>query len=129
MGYISATDEDATGAKQKSQQLYTGGSLQLMEQRVTLRASTEITLSDENANSAYPNRTTVGVDFAINPDVTVFSEYETTDGDNLDSQMTRIGVRASPWNQMEFNSTLNQQASEYGPRTFRHIGFDTGIPA
>jgi hypothetical protein len=98
-----------------------------MDRRITLRGSTEIALSDKDANTDFPTRTTVGVDYRLRDSITLFSEYETTDGADIETDMTRVGIRAKPWNQAEFSSTVNQQSSEYGPRTFATLGLTQAV--
>ncbi len=127
IGFIDASDKDAAGNTQDSQQLYLGGSIDVLDRRVTLRGSTEIVLSDDDANSDFPQRKTLGIDFRLSDSVTVFTEYETTDGADIETDMTRVGIRAKPWNQAEFSSTFNQQYSEYGPRTFATLGLTQGV--
>ena len=127
IGFIDASDKDALGNTQDSQQLYLGGSIDVLDRRVTLRGSTEIVLSDNDANADFPQRKTLGVDFKLRDSITVFTEYETTKGADIETDMTRVGIRAKPWNQAEFSSTLNQQSSEYGPRTFATLGLTQGV--
>ncbi|MCZ6716236.1 MAG: OmpA family protein [Gammaproteobacteria bacterium] len=127
IGFIDASDKDTAGITQDSQQLYLGGSVDLMDRRLTLRGSTEIVLSDNDANADFPQRKTLGIDYKLRESITLFSEYETTDGADIETDMTRVGIRAKPWNQAEFSSTLNQQSSEYGPRTFATLGLTQGM--
>ena len=127
IGFIDASDKDAAGNTQDSQQLYLGGSIDVLDRRVTLRGSTEIVLSNDDANADFPQRKTLGIDFRLSDSITVFTEYETTDGADIETDMTRVGIRAKPWNQAEFSSTFNQQYSEYGPRTFATLGLTQGV--
>src|SRR5690606_10917018 len=64
--------------------------------------------------------------YALQPDIKLFAEYEHADGADFDADMTRVGVRAAPWNRAQFNSSVSQQATEYGPRTFANFGLTQG---
>jgi hypothetical protein len=127
IGFIDAADEDAIGNKLESQQLFLGGAIDLMDRRLTLRGATEVTLSGNDANPDFPQRSTLGVDYKLRDSITIFTEYETTEGADLETQMTRVGIRAKPWNQAEFSSTLNQRYSEHGPRTFATLGLTQAV--
>ena len=58
--------------------------------------------------------------------MTVFGEYEIADGDQLDTQMTRIGVRANPMDRTQIDTSVNHAMTEYGPRTFANLGLIQG---
>ena len=40
--------------------------------------------------------------------------------------MTRVGVRTAPWERAQLQSSMNQQATEYGPRVFANVGLTQG---
>ncbi len=60
-------------------------------------------------------------------DTTLFAEYEHGEGDQLDTDMMRFGVRTRPWERTQVRSAINTQASEYGPRTFANFGLTQGF--
>ena len=41
--------------------------------------------------------------------------------------MTRIGMRTRPWERTQVKSSINTQATEYGPRTFANFGLTQGF--
>jgi hypothetical protein len=68
----------------------------------------------------------VGVDFKATQATTLFSEYEHADGAQFSSDMTRVGMRTTPWQRAQLSSSMNQQFSEFGPRVFANLGLTQG---
>jgi hypothetical protein len=102
-------------------------SIELFDERLRLRASTDVTLSDADDSIDYPARSIFGADWRLNPDVTLFGEYEHATGENIASDMTRFGVKATPWNRAQIQSSVSQEQGEYGPRTFANLGLTQGF--
>jgi len=126
VGVRHVTDE-ARGATQESAQAFAQASIELFDERLRLRTSTDFTLSDEDESIDYPARSVFGVDWRLTPDVTLFGEYEHADGENVASDMTRFGVKATPWSRAQIQSSLSQEQGEYGPRTFANLGLTQGF--
>ena len=125
-GMRTVEDEGLTNGTQRSEQAFASGSVDLWNQRVTLRGSVDAALGGGNSSIDYPNRYVLGADYALRPDVKLYTEYEHADGANFDADMARVGVRATPWNRAQLNSSVSQQATEYGPRTFANFGLTQG---
>lgn len=127
VGLRHVEDTGVPGGTHRSGQAFVSGSIDLWDRRVTLRGSLDANLRAGGAESTdYPDRYLIGADYALRKDVKLFAEYEHADGADFDSDMTRVGVRATPWNRAEVSSSLSQQASEYGPRTFANFGLTQG---
>jgi hypothetical protein len=99
-----------------------GGSLDVLRDRVTLRALTEQALGDPAASLDFPERTALGLDYHLSGATTVFVEVEDAEGELIDSTMTRVGVRSTPWSGMQLQSSVNHEFGEYGPRVFANVG-------
>lgn len=119
--------DDVNGLTQESEQAYAQASVDLFEERLRLRASSDFTLSDADESIDFPARSVLGADWRLTPDVTFFGEYEHANGENIASDMTRFGVKASPWNRAQLQSTLSQEQTESGPRTFANLGLTQGF--
>lgn len=119
-GLRQATDTYGDGTEDRSTQLTLGGDLQVTE-KVLLRARHEQSLGS-NANSDFPTRTLVGADYRLNEQVSLFAEQEFANGDNIESEGTRAGLRLTPWNGGQVNSSLEQQISENRSRIFALLG-------
>jgi hypothetical protein len=85
-----------------------------------------MTMGSRDASSDYPARALLGVDYRIAPETTLFAEWEHADGAAIASDMTRVGVRARPWERTQIVTAVSQQASEFGPRTFANFGLTQG---
>jgi len=127
VGVRHVEDSGLPGGTNRSEQAFVSGSIDVWQRRVTLRGSLDANLAATDAASVdYPDRYVVGADYALRRDVKLFAEYEHADGADFDSDMARFGVRATPWNRAEVSSSVSQQASEYGPRTFANFGLTQG---
>jgi flagellar motor protein MotB len=109
-----------------SDQLFAGGTAEVGAD-VTLRAQTELGLTGNNLNQAYPDRLTVGADYEMTAKATAFVEHEIAQGPADESQMTRLGVRTTPWERARADAAVEQQYSEFGPRLFATLGLGQGF--
>ena len=115
----------ASGATQ-SQHAFVNGSLDLFKDLFTVRASQDLALGGKNGSVDFPTRSLLGLDYNWRADTTFFAEYEHAEGDVLRTDMTRIGVRTTPWERAQLQSSMNQEATEYGPRVFANVGLTQG---
>ncbi len=125
-GLRYARDEDAAGVEQDSELVTAGASRSLFEDRLKLRADAEVAVGDD-ANPDFPTRYILGLDYGISPAVELFLEQELTEGDKQDSASTRVGLRSSPWRRATLNTSVENQSSEFGPRTFATLGLTQGV--
>jgi len=120
-------DEDASGDARVSDQAFATASVDVWDGRVTLRGEADATLGGKDESVDYPARNLLGLDYHLSKDTTMFAEYETSSGDQLETDMMRFGVRTRPWERTVVNSSINSQATEYGPRTFANFGLTQGF--
>ncbi|MEM8547846.1 MAG: hypothetical protein AAGF46_06760, partial [Pseudomonadota bacterium] len=126
LGVNAVRDETPDGLEAESMLARAGVSKRLLRDRVTLRLSGESALSNgDNASVDYPDRLTGGVDLNFRK-ATFFVEHEIADGENIDAQTTRVGVRATPWQRAQFTTTLDNQVTEFGPRLLANVGLIQG---
>ena len=119
---------DQVGGEERRSELgYFSSSMDVLDERVRLRASADVALGGKDASIDFPTRAIVGSDLRLTPDFTLFAEYEHSEGSDLKSDMTRVGVRTSPWNRAQIVSSLNAEQTEYGPRTFANVGLTQGF--
>ncbi len=97
----------------------------LFNSRVQLRAATEVELSNDNSVD-YPTRLLGGVDYKLNEVTELFAEHEYTQGEDQDTNTSRIGTRLTPWSEATINTSVEQQSSEQGARTFSNLGLIQG---
>ena len=94
---------------------------------VRLRATGNFALSGTADNVDFPTSILVGADYKILRGVELFAEYEDASGRDIDAQMSRVGVRASPWHRAQLNTSITNQTAEYGPRLFANVGLVQGF--
>jgi hypothetical protein len=130
-GLRHVADVDASGDDRVSDQAFVTGSLDVWDGRVTLRGSHDASLgggSDaKDASVDYPARSILGVDYRLTDETTLFAEYEHAEGSEIESDITRIGMRTRPWERTQVKSSINTQATENGPRTFANFGLTQGF--
>ena len=93
--------------------------------RVQLRANAEVELSDDNSVD-YPTRLIGGADYRVNDMTEVFAEHEYTQGEDQDTNTSRVGTRLTPWREATINTSVEQQSTEQGARTFSNLGLVQG---
>jgi uncharacterized repeat protein (TIGR01451 family) len=124
-GLIHASDKFADGQTLDSNLAEVGVSKKFGD--VTLRANSSFELSSDAESVDYPATTVLGADYRIVQGVDLFAEYEQASGPLLDSSMSRLGVKASPWSRAQINSSITSERTEYGPRLFSNVGLIQGF--
>ena len=61
-------------------------------------------------------------EYKLTPLTTVFGEQEFARGDNLSANMTRVGLRTSPWAGAQIASTVGNEIRNDGIRMFSGLG-------
>lgn len=126
-GLLHDEDKFEDGEDRKSDLVEIGVSQELFDGGLTLRASGSTALSGEAGSTDFPTRMVFGADYGIFDNIDLVGEYEQASGTGIDSTMTRLGIRAEPWDRTQINSYLSQEATEFGPRLFANIGLIQGF--
>ncbi len=126
VGARHVQDSGLPNGDTESQQAFLTGSVDLFDDLITLRGSQDLALGGKNGSVDFPARSLIGLDYHWRADTSFFAEYEHADGEEIDADMTRIGVRTSPWERAQLQSSMNQQATEFGPRVFANVGLTQG---
>ncbi|MEM9689186.1 MAG: OmpA family protein [Pseudomonadota bacterium] len=127
VGLMHAEDKFEDGDSRVSDLAEVGVSQRILDGRVLLRASTTSALSGTADSADFPDTMVVGTDIRLGSKVELLTEYERSEGRDIESQMTRVGLRATPWQRAQLQTTLNNELSEYGPRLFANVGLVQGI--
>jgi uncharacterized repeat protein (TIGR01451 family) len=127
VGLRHVDDQVPGQGSQRSEQAFVTGAVDVLDRRVTLRAAADATLGGRDDSVDYPARTLLGADWHLRDDVDLFAEWEHADGDALQSDMTRVGVRARPWERTQLLSSVSQEITENGPRSFANFGLTQGF--
>jgi len=124
-GVVHASDKFDDGTTQDSSLAELGVSKRFGD--LTLRAMGSFELSNASENIDFPQKITLGTDYRILRGVDLFAEYEEARGEDFDATMTRVGVKASPWSRAQINTSVTNEASEFGPRVFANLGLIQGF--
>lgn len=115
--------EDQTAAgRYDSRQVIGGGRRDLMDGRLSLSATGETGIDRREDNADYPTRLTLGSDYRLTRNVSVFAAQEFSWSEERRTQDTRVGARATPWQGGTVSSQLSHSTDEYGPRVMAHAG-------
>ena len=127
VGLRHVEDIVPANGERRSELLTASASRELFDRRLTLRAATEQGFGGNDASVDYPSRVLLGADWRVRSDATLFSEWEHSDGAAFGSDMTRVGVRAQPWERTQIASSVDQRSTEFGPRRFANFGLKQGL--
>jgi len=125
-GMRYANDKDGAGDSHQSTLVTGAARRSFMDNRLDVHASAEMPVAN-NENADYPKRLITGADYKLTPGTTLFAAQEVTAGDNLDSYTTRAGLKATPWENAQINTSVEGQQSEAGERLFSNMGLTQGI--
>jgi len=124
-GIVHAEDEFEDGETFTSDLAEIGLSQRIGD--ITLRANSSFALSSSAENIDFPTSMVFGADFRVLQGVEIFAEYEDASGRDIDAQMSRLGVRATPWHRGQINTSFTNQTTEFGPRLFANVGLVQGF--
>ena len=121
-GFRQGGDEIPGGGTLRSSQVLAGVTLRSFAERLRIRLDHERSLGDDNANPAFPTRTRIGVEQQLHARATLFGEHEIARGERDDTDGTRLGVRATPWQGSTLASSVGRRTGESGARLFANLG-------
>ncbi|MBI5562233.1 MAG: OmpA family protein [Deltaproteobacteria bacterium] len=121
-GLRHAEDAFTDGTAKNSDQMLAGATYRLFNDKVTLRLDRDQSIGGNNESGDYPTRTVAGVDYKLSETASVNAEHEITQGSTENAEMTRLGLRASPWNGAQMSSGVGQEHTEVGTRLFSTNG-------
>lgn len=122
IGLRYVNDALAGGGNAAALQGTVGGSWKSADQRLTLRLTHEQSLFNTDKNADFPTRTIFGADYLLTKSLLLFAQEELTYGNATDTNATRIGMRATPWNGGTIATSLANEIRENNERTFANVG-------
>jgi len=115
--------DDVVMETSDSQQLIGGIRQRLLQDKLQLHAQAETNIADDDPDSVdYPHRIGIGSDYRVSPHATLYAEQEWGWGDEQDSQHSTAGVRYTPWNGAQANTSVGQELNEFGLRVYANAG-------
>jgi len=121
-GLRSVTDTFSDGSSLTSEQFTAGLEWITLNNRLILKALRDQAMSGSDDNADYPTRTTLGAEYKLSGNASLFANQEYLESDSLESEATRAGIKASPWDGANVNSSLERQFNENGSRVFSNFG-------
>lgn len=121
LGLRQVSDTLGDGSVHRSSQIFAGASLTTLAHRLTLRVNHDQSFGN-NSNADFPTRTLLGADYRLTRAVSLFAEQEFTRGSSEDSNSTRAGIKATPWEGGQISSGAGQEIAENGQRVFATLG-------
>jgi len=127
-GGLRASKDELVGADNRQSLLAIGrASVRVPKFDATLQISHEQPLGGKDEVSAYPQRTTIGVDKNIKDIATVSVRHEMLNGADTKSNNTVVGVSASPWKGTTVSADSDLLTNDSGRRLGATIGVDQQI--
>jgi len=123
-GLRAVEDNIVTGEDRQSILAVARGSYRLPKHGATIQVSHEQPLGGNDEVSAFPQRTTVGIDKTIGQRATVSIRHEINDGFGVSSENTVVGVSATPWTGTTFTANSDAVTNDSGRRLGATIGVD-----
>ncbi|WP_169829367.1 isopeptide-forming domain-containing fimbrial protein [Desulfatibacillum aliphaticivorans] len=99
------TDE---GEVNRVTQVLGGAKVNFLDKKLVFSAEHEQAVSNDNANTDYPTRTTLGVDYRIIEQLSLFAQDEMTWSDTEETESIRGGFKLTPWKGANFDTSLEQ---------------------
>ncbi len=106
----------------KSSQILAGVQRNFFNKRLLLRAGREQSIEGNNADPDYPTRTILGADYKLSDPVSLYAEQEFTEGENQDTQSTRLGLKSTPWQGGQLGTSAQRDYTENDDRLFANLG-------
>lgn len=117
--------DDIPGQEGRDSMLVTAAArLSVPKHGFTVTAAHEQPISGDDAVSAFPQRTTLGLDKTITSKAAVSLRHEILDGAQAESQNTVVGVTFSPWAGTDFTAQSDMLTSDSARRLGATVGVD-----
>jgi len=124
-GILIARDEYGDGTEKASNLVKGSAQRSFLDGRLTGKATAEVGVDNESVD--YPDRLLMGADYLLTQSTQLFAQQEFSFGETQDTQMTRIGLKSSPWKDATLHTNIENQASENQERLFSNMGLTQGV--
>lgn len=109
-----------------SNQVTVNGSYGMLNHKLVVHGNVAQSVGGSADDPQYPNLADVGLDYKLTPKATLFADQQVANGGQQSARTTVIGAKTSPWENGEFDESVSQQYTEYGPRLFSTMGLTQG---
>lgn len=128
-GIRAGEEKTGEGDVNRVTQVLGGASFNFLDKKLVFRADHEQTVSNDNANTEYPTRTTLGVDYRIIEQLSLFAQDEMSWSDDQETESIRGGFKLTPWKGANFDTSLEQTrdiSEDQDPATATLANFTVG---
>ncbi len=108
-GLKSAKDRLGNGLTQNSDLLVLGADQKVMGGRLTLKIDRDQPINGADENSDFPARTRLGADYLLTTNTTFFAEQEWSQGQDRETENTRVGIKTTPWENGNLFTTVDRE--------------------
>jgi len=127
-GGLRVARDEIPGLADRESILATGrASYSLPDHGLTFQIAHEQPLGGEDEVSAFPQRTTLGVDKTFGKNITASVRHEILDGLDQDNRNTTFGVTSSPWKGAALTASSDLLTADSGRRLGATVGLDQQI--
>ena len=126
-GLRASRDEIPGQADRESVLATASASYSLPEHGATFQIAHEQPLGGKDEVSAFPQRTTFGIDKSFGDKITASVRHELLDGDNLRNQNTSFGLTTTPWSGAVVTASTDLLTADSGRRLGATIGLDQQV--
>jgi len=123
-GFRAVRDDIVNGDDRQSTLAVARASYRIPKHGATIQLSHEQPLGGDDEVSAFPQRTTVGIDKTLGDRATVSIRHEINDGFGINAQNTVVGVTATPWAGGTVTANTDAVTNDSGRRLGATIGVD-----
>lgn len=126
-GLRASEDELVNSEDRQSLAAIGSASLRLPNLGATVKLSHEQPLGGDDDVSAYPQRTTIGLDKRLGDKATLVARHEIIDGPNSGNQNTSLGITAQPWQGNTVTAASDLLTSDSARRLGATVGLDQNV--
>lgn len=126
-GLRGAKDELVGRENRESLLAVARASLEVPKHGLTFQAAHEQPLGGKDSVSAFPQRTTLGVDKTLGKKITASLRHEILDGGDNNSHNTIVGLTSSPWKGGVLTANTDLVTNDLGRRLGATVGLDQNV--
>jgi len=125
---IRAVEDNFANKEDRDSVLAIGqASLTIPKHKTTFRVTHEQSLSGQDEVSAYPNRTSFGVDKTFGNKINASVRHDIFDGNGVSGENTIFGLSAAPWTGANFTASTDVMSNNSGRRLGATFGLDQQV--
>ncbi len=126
-GIRRVVEETADGVKRRATLATAEASQRFEKLGLTLRASREQPIAGDNDSITFPQRTTFGFEQTLFKTVRLDVSHEISEGDNVNSSNTIVGIIAEPWSGARLTTAADRITQDTGERIGATFGVDQQV--